>query len=545
MEATQENNINQIASYLLIKKVSSFLLAITTGCGAFYIGYTQFSSPGISVFAGIFSGIVAILSIDILLGAVMDDLFDVKQSNVGKWLLMIFLLFMSGGATGFFAYVVGEKMGAPESVEKKLAIRNSVLTNHKDLRSSNQYNAKQIKKDIRSIAYQFKKDTAAIIANMPENHQRLYRKGLHARYMNRNGYSTLKENIGRIDTRVNQYLTDLDAKNKSLATIEEGLANMLSSDPLQNINKELAAADARAKKEGDMFKGVGWIIDVGLALSLFFSFLFARNKIVSDPTIDIPENELHRWVLDRLKNLSKKLLDSTEGADKDLQYTTQGVVKMLTSSAGLLGWIAHVISLLLSLPMRLSEKHGFTTFTPVTNHSSPTPSAKHRAIGFYSSSEPSEQQPVNSSKLAKQSSSEQAVNSGEQNAVNLGATEVSASERSFVHQTSERVVNRGGEQPVNGSGEQVVNIQVVNGEPTFHHYLKNGEVREYTRNEVSRWESKYRGEVTKIESWLRANQNSADTAKVLAKKEQLQNKRRQHQYWLGGLEQIDRIKAKK
>ena len=356
-------NTKQIDSYLLIKKISSLLLAITTGCGAFYIGYAQFSGPVLSITAGLFAAVVAILSIDVLLGAVMDDLFDRDQSNPGKWMLMIFLLCMSGGATGFFAYVIGEKMGAPESVEVKQIIRASISDNHSEMISANQHNANQLKKDIRALTYQFKKDTAAIIAQMPENHQRLYRKGLHARYMTRSGYATLKENVSRIDTRINQYLTDLDAKKSALSIIESGLAGMLSSDPLQDINAELAAADQRAKKEGDMFKGIGWIVDVGLALSLFFSFLFARKKIVNDPTISAPQNEFHSWVLARWKNLSEKLLSNTDVADGDLQYFVKNFVKAFSASAGLLGFLADVYARFISIPKDYMEKKGDTGTT--------------------------------------------------------------------------------------------------------------------------------------------------------------------------------------
>lgn len=541
----EENGQKKVASYLLIKTICASVLGLTTFGGAAFVGAVQFENPLWAVPVALLAGFISFVSVDMLLGAVMNDLMDPKTKSIAKWIVMIALLLGTGFSTAIVGFFAGDYLGAPKTTDERQAVRSVVIDQHNERVNVIEQNVLTLKKDLRSITYQFKKDTAAIIAQMPENHRNLYRKGLHARYMSRSGYSTLKENVSRIDSRIAQYENELNSKQSAISEAENGLSSLIASDPLENINQELNAEDAKNKRLGDTVKGLAWVFDAMAVFSLFFSFWFARQSIKSDPSIIPPSNDLHAWVLDRLKNLSKKLFGTTDAADKGFQYLANNFFGMIGDVTSLFGFIFWAVGRIASLPKRLSEKYGFTTFEVVTNDSSPAPSSTPRIIGFHRSSEGSEQRPVNSGELTQKLAGESPVKSSEGKSVNPGATEVSAGEQRPVHQRSEKPVNAPGEHSVNKSSEQVVVNNIVTGEPTFHHYLKNGELREYTRTEVSRWESKYRKEAEKIKDWLKKNQNNAEPKKVLAKKEQLKNKIRQHEYWLGGLNAIDRIKAKK
>lgn len=543
-----ETNTNPIKSYLLVKTITAGLLATSTIIGAAFIGAAQIDNVWLSIITGATCGFAAYVAIDLMLAAIMGDLIDPKRSQFIKWVLMIILLIATGFFTAIVGLFVGDHMSEPKSTDDKQEIRAAITDRYNERISASQSSADQIKKDIRDLTRQFKKDTAAIIAGMPSNHRKLYRKGLHARYMTRTGYATLKENVSRIDNRISEYNSAFTAKNTTLSTLESDLATMRGADPLETVNAEMKAEEERMKHRADMVSGMIWIFDIVLVFALFFSFHFIRSAIKRDPSIEIPENHFHSWVLDRIKNLSKKMLESTDGSDKGLQYFVKNFLGFFGEIGGLLGWGFHVGSKIVSAPRRMSEKQGFTSFNVVTNDSSPAPSSPARIIGFHQPGSVGEKQVVNTGENRSELSGERVVKASEQRPVQRGGTRFLPGEQNPVNRASEPsgepVENLGEQRPMK-PGEQVVNVQVVNGEPTFHHYSeKLGETKEYTRTEVSRFVSKYAGEIRRIELWLMKNQNKEDVKKVLGKKEQLRQRIRQHEYWLGGLEAIDRIKSK-
>lgn len=528
--------------YLLVYKISKLVLAITTFAGGFAVAFTRFDGwyrwP--IAFLG---GFIVVMSIDKLLGALMDDLINPGSHPAIKWLLMVIWLAGTGGSTFVVGLFVAEQVSEGRSLDEKQAIRAQALADFENQKTSTEQQIDALRRDIRDITRKFQRDTAAIIAAWHPNHRKMYYAGRHNSYMLKKGYETLRTSVGRLDTRINEHLTVISEKQANLSRLESGLAVALTSDPLETVNTDLAAEDARNAKMAMIFKGMVYLFDIAAVLSLLISFLFIRSNKRKDKDLELDFGNTDKWILGRWRTLGQKLLETTDGADVALQTFFKSFFTLVGALFMLFGWLGDMITFLVLLPTRIGSpenKAGAKWVKGSSPDLSPAAGAQARSIGFHHYDDPGEK-PVNT---PPDLASEQVVNRVGEKPVKPGATQVSAGEPEQKEAPGE-LVKTSGEKLVKSPGENVVNVQVVNGEPTFAHWSeKDGEMKYYTRNEVKRWESKYRGHCREIEEWISKNQKKAPVDQVLKKNEQLEEKRRQHQYWAGALEAVEKRRHK-
>lgn len=530
-------------------------LAVTTFIAAFTAsmhivkGMTGYES----VIAGIIGAMLITRFIDGTLDNDMNYLLEKQNAPTYKWAKMFFVALLSGGATWFSASIIAD-MGTNyvSSSEQTEMIEEAQADNDKAIaRLAADIERKQ--GEILKLQERYSRDTAAVLSAMNGYHARYWRSGKWKAYYGKAKYPSLTASIDKMLEVDTVYRAKLATLSGDLEKLNAGYTNASSKDVAAVVTQVVADENGREEQKNANISTFIKILDPILLVVLLLIFFDLREMKKRDKiTMDGVRIDFTKWAMDRLAKMKERALTTETKFDDALVDMLTMIVNIIASIFRLFSWIAGIISKVILLPTKWGGERRSPepakAFTSSPQTSSPQGVSPRLPIGFHHEWGVGEQRPVNAGELMQKLASEQAVNKGGENRAKPGATQVSGGERPagehMANGGGEQVVNTPGEQVVNGSGERIA-VKVVNGEPTFPHYSeKNGELMFYTRNEVKRFESKYRSAVNKIKDWLKQNQNTAESEKVLAKKQQLQDKIDKHKYWLAGLEAIDRIKAK-
>jgi len=483
----------------------------------------------------------------------MNYILGKSSAPVYKWAVVVVMSIVTGGATWFSASIISD-VGSDyvDAAEQAEMIENAVTENEKNLsRLSADIDRK--KKEIELLQSQYDQDTTAVLSSMNSYHARYWRSGKWKAYYGKKKYPSLTASMDKILKIDTMYQKRLGALYVDLKDLDSGYIAASSKDVSGIIAKTALLENERQESQKSNISTFIKCLDVIGILILWLLFLDIRQMVKHDKmSLDGTRIDFTRWAMDRLAKMKGRALTTETKLDDAFVDMLTMIVNIIAAIFSVFSWLARVISFVILTPVRMAGEK----FAPPSYQNIYTSEKKAvnsdispaRAIGFHQSGKSGERHPVNAGEIMQKLAGEQVANKGGESASKAGATRLSGSEQA----SSEQVERKGGERPEKATGEQVVNkggervsVKVVNGEPTFPHYSeKTGELMFYTRNEVKRFESKYRSAVNKIKEWIKANQSTAKSEKVLSKKRQLQSKIEKHKYWLAGLNAIDKARNK-